>query len=88
MQDQDRDWALKQLGVELGINPYELLPLKELLIRTLQALPEGATITQIKTYFRDKWDLDIPTRRLTVSLSHLRPAGIRCGPGRVWILLK
>jgi hypothetical protein len=84
MQNQDRDWALKQLGVEIGINPYELMPLKELLIRALQSFPKGATVTQIKTYFRDRWGLDIPTRRLTVSLSHLRPAGIHCGPGRVW----
>ena len=84
---QDRDWFLKQLGIELGINPYELMPLKELLIRALRLSPEGATVTQIKAHFRDEWGLDIPTRRLTVSLSHLRPAGIRCGPGRVWMLM-
>ena len=86
MQHQDRDWFLKQLGVEFGINPYGLMPLKELLIRALQSFPQGATVTQIKTHFRDIWGLDIPTRRLTVSLSHLRPAGIRCGPGRMWAL--
>jgi len=86
MQKQDRDWALKQLGVELGINPYGLVPRKELLIRALQSFPGGATVVQIKTYFRDNWDLDIPTRKLTVGLSHLRPAGICCGPGRVWKL--
>jgi len=88
MQNQDRDWALKQLGVEIGINPYKLMPLKELLIRALQSFPKGATVTQIKTYFRGRWGLDIPTRRLIVSLSHLRPAGIHCGPGRVWKILK
>ena len=58
---QDRDWALKHLGVELGINPYELLPLKELIIRALRAFPEGATVAQIKLHFCDTWGLDIPT---------------------------
>jgi hypothetical protein len=86
MQSQDRDRTLEQIGVELGVNPYRYLSRKELLIRALKSFPEGATVAQIKTHFREKWGLDIPTRRLSVSLSHLRPAGIRCGPGRVWKL--
>lgn len=86
MRDQDRDWALKELGAWLGKNPYELMPLKELLIRALQSFPEGATVAQIKTYFSDELGLEITTRRLTVNLSHLRPAGIRCA-GRVWKIL-
>ena len=83
---QDRDWALEQLGAELGINPYELMPLKGLLIRALQFFPAGATVAQIKAYLRDTWGLDVPTRRVTVGLSHLHPAGVRCGRGRLWTL--
>jgi hypothetical protein len=32
------------LGLELGINPYGLVPVKELLIRALQSFPEGGTL--------------------------------------------
>ena len=86
---QHRDWALKQLGDELRINPYQLLFRKELLVRALQAFPNGANVAQIKLHFRDTWGLDISVRKLTTRLSRLRSDGIvRCGPGRLWTLQK
>jgi len=82
---QDRDWALEQLGVELGINPYELMPLKGLLIRALQFFPAGATVAD-QAIFLPHVGFEHLYSRLTVSLSHLRPAGVHCGRRRVWTL--
>jgi hypothetical protein len=78
---QDNDWAIRQLGLD----PYQVVSLKELIIRALSRFPGGASVGELRLQFCS-WGRDIERRRLTKRLSSLRSAGILCRRGRAWSL--
>ncbi len=79
-----RDLAIR----ELGLDPYQVLSYKQLIIRALERLPAGASasVGEIEHQLCLWGRRDINRRHLTKLLSSMRAAGILRGRGRAWAL--